>query len=290
MKDEKKAGVVALVGRPNVGKSTLLNTLLKTKVSITSPRPQTTRFAIEALYEDDRGQILFIDTPGIFAKIEDPLAKKINMASEKAFTNNVDAAVYMIDHTRSRETEENKVLGMVRKLNVPKILVFNKSDIKKPSFKEQYLFLEDEFDHIVELSALTKHNLNLLLEALFEILPKGKPFTDLSRLPTPLLNSNSKTFISELIREKAFLNLRKELPYSLTTVVDEISERDNGTLFIKGRIITNNDRYKGMIIGTRGKMIKEIGMAVRKELEVSTDKKAFIDLSVEVNPHWEEGF
>ena len=176
---------------------------------------------------------------------------------------------------------------------IPTTINFHKAVMENEKFKKGIFytnFLEDEFDHIIELSALTKYNLNLLLDALFEILPKGKPFTDLSRLPTPLLNSNSKIFISELIREKAFLNLRKELPYSLTTVVDEISERDNGTLFIKGRIITDNDRYKGMIIGTRGKMIKEIGIAVRKELEVSTDKKAFIDLSVEVNPHWEKGF
>lgn len=289
-KNQKKAGVVALIGRPNAGKSTLLNALLKTKVSITSPKPQTTRFAIEALYEDDRGQILFIDTPGIFAKIEDPFAKKINTIAEEAFTKNVDAVVYIIDHTRTRETEENKVLGIVRKLPVPKMLVINKTDIKKPSFQEQYLFLEDEFDYIVKLSALTRHNLNLLLDTLFDIIPKGEPFTDRLSMPTPLLNVDSKTFIAELIREKAFLNLRKELPYSITTIVDEVSERNDGTLFIKGRIITNNDRYKGMIIGARGSMIKEIGMAVRKELEVSTSKKVYVELSVEVNPHWQEGF
>lgn len=288
MTDIKKAGVVALIGRPNVGKSTLLNALLKTKVSITSPKPQTTRFAIEALYEDDRGQILFVDTPGIFAKIEDTLAKKINSVSQKAFSENVDVIVYMIDHTRKRETEENKVLGIVRKLTVPKILVFNKTDIKRPSYKEQYLFLEDEFDHIIEISALTRSNINRVIDTIFELLPQGKPFADKLSLPTPLLNVSSNTFMAELIREKAFLNLRKEVPYTITTYVDEITPRPNGTLYIKGKIITNSDRYKGMIIGKNGSMIKEIGMAVRKELEVSTGKKVFVELTVEVNPHWEE--
>lgn len=287
---DKKAGIVGLIGRPNVGKSTLLNAILKTKVSITSPKAQTTRFAIEALYEDDRGQILFVDTPGIFAKIEDTLAKKINLTAQKALSQNIDVIVYMIDHTRKRETEENKVLGMVRKMTVAKILVFNKIDVLKPSYKEQYLFLEDEFDHIVEISALTRNNINRLIDTIFELLPKGKPFADTTTLATPLLNIDSKTFIAELIREKAFLNLNKEIPYTLTTSVDEVTERTNGNLYVKGKIITNNERYKGMIIGARGSMIKEIGMAVRKELEVSTGKKAFVELSVEVNPHWEQSY
>lgn len=288
METKQKSGTVALIGRPNVGKSTLLNALLKQKVSITSPKPQTTRLRIQAVYEDERGQIVFIDTPGIFARVKDLLSKKINLSAEKVLASNVDVVIYIVDHTRYRDVEENKTLGIIRKVEVPKILVINKVDIKKPSFKEQYVFLEDEFSYKVEISALTRHNLNILLDLIFELLPEGKPFVNTTNLATPALNIDSKIFIAELIREKAFLNLRKEVPYTITTEVDQITERDNKTLYVKGRILTTDDRYKVMIIGKGGRMIKDIGIAVRKELEVATSKKVFIDLIVEVDPHWIE--
>lgn len=284
----KKAGVVALIGRPNVGKSTLLNNLLKQKVSITSPKPQTTRFRIQAVYEDPRGQIIFVDTPGIFAKVKDALAKKINLTAEKALAQHIDVVVYIVDHTRYRDIEENKTLGIIRKVEVPKILAINKIDIKSPSYIEQYAFLEDEFDKKVEISALKRSNLNILLDLIYESLPVGNPIIRPENQGIPALNIDSRTFVAELIREKAFLNLYKEVPYTITTEVDEIVERENGNLYVKGKIITSNDRYKGMIIGQNGKMIKEIGMAVRKELEVSTSKKVFVELTVEVDPHWIE--
>ncbi len=288
METKQKSGVVALIGRPNVGKSTLLNALLKQKVSITSPKPQTTRLRIQAVYEDERGQIVFIDTPGIFAKVKDALSKKINLSAEKALASNVDVVIYMVDHTRYRDIEENKTLGIIRKVEVPKILVINKTDIKKPSYREQYAFLEDEFDKKVEISALKRHNFNILLDTIFELLPEGKAIVDRSQFATPMLNIDSKMFIAELIREKAFLLLRKEVPYTITTEVDQIIERDNGTLYIKALILTTSDRYKVMIIGRGGRMIKDIGIAVRKELEVSTRKKVYVDLTVEVDPHWIE--
>ncbi len=294
MKEEKievkKAGIVALIGRPNAGKSTLLNNLLGHKVAITSPKPQTTRFAIQALYEDERGQILFVDSPGIFGKAKDPLAQKINAASEQTFSNPLDVAVYVIDHTRERDFEENKVLGFFRKLTVPKILVFNKIDVKKPDHTIQYSFIRDECQETVEVSALTHANLNYLLNAIFRLLPEQKESIDFSQQSFPALNIDSKLFVTEIIREKVFLFTRKEVPYTITTKVDEITERDNGTLFIKGRVITSAERYKSMLIGKNAAMIKEIGMAVRKELETASGKKVFVELNVEVNPHWQEAF
>ena len=141
----------------------------------------------------------------------------------------------------------------------------------------------------MKVSALYKHNLNLLIEAIFNHLPVQKEIIDSKNpRPTPALNMDSKTFVAEIIREKAFLFLRKELPYTLTSAVDEISNRDNGTTYIKARIITFSDRYKKMIIGDKGRMIKEIGMAARKELETASDRKIFLDLTVETNPHWHE--
>jgi len=286
MQKQKKAGVVALIGRPNVGKSTLLNNLLGQKVSITSPKPQTTRIKIQAVYEDERGQIVFVDTPGIFAKVKDSLSKKINLRAERIMAENIDLILYIVDHTRYRDIEENKTLGIIRKLPVPKILVINKIDIKKPSYKEQYAFLEDEFDHQVEISALKRLNFNILLDLIFAHLPQGSPIITQNSSPIPAINIDSKTFLAELIREKAFLNLRKEVPYTVNCEVEEIIERENGNLYVKGKIITTDDRYKSMIIGKGGKMIKEIGMAVRKEIEVATGKKMYLDLTVEVNPYW----
>jgi len=286
-----KAGAVALIGRPNTGKSTLLNNLLGQKVTITSPKPQTTRFSIRAVYEDERGQIVFIDTPGIFAKTPDLLSKKINPKAAITLAQGVDLILYMIDHTRKRDLEENKTLGMVRKAkDIPKILVINKIDLRKPSYLAQYKFIEDEVDEVIKISALKKTHLKSLLEAIFEYLPERKPLVETKEMATPALNIDSKIFISEIIREKAFIFLRKELPYSLTTVVDEITERENALLYIKARILTTNDKYRKMIIGRKGRMIKEIGMASRKELEIATNKKVFLDLKVEIDKHWMEKF
>ncbi len=203
-----KSGVVALIGRPNTGKSTLVNNILGQKVAITSPKPQTTRFPIQAVYEDDRGQIIFVDTPGIFGKAPDVLASRINVKAEETISGNVDLILYLIDHTRERDFEENRALGIVRKTNVPKILVINKCDIKSPTHIVQYEFMKEEFDDVIEISALAHKNLNILLEKIFFYLPEGKKMVDTKTLTQPGLNLDSKLFISELIREKAFLFLR----------------------------------------------------------------------------------
>jgi GTP-binding protein Era len=283
-----KSGVVALIGRPNVGKSTLLNTLLGHKVSITSPKPQTTRFNIQAVYEDDRGQIIFVDTPGIFARTPDTLSKRINARTEGSLASGIDVVVYMVDHTRERDTEENKALGIVRKFDGPKILVINKIDIHTPTHIVQYKFLEDEFTNVIMLSALAHKNTNILLTTLFDVLPEGKELVDRSTLAQPALNMDSKLFISEIIREKAFLFLRDEVPYTMAAAVDEVIERDNGTVYIKAKIITSADRYKAMIIGKGGVMVKEISQAARKELETATSRKVYLELAVVTDPHWME--
>lgn len=281
-----KSGVVCIVGRANAGKSTLLNNILGQKVSITSPKPQTTRFSIQAVYEDSRGQIIFVDTPGILGKVKDALAKRINLEAQDAISKDTDVVIYLVDHTRERSLEENKTLGIVRKAKALKLLVINKIDVKKPTHIVQYKFLQDEFNTVVEVSALNGTNIPTLINAIFSLLPEGKPFVDTATLPQPGLNIDSKTFLSEIIREKAFLFLRREVPYSLTAVVDDFIERDNGLLYIQARLLTAADRYKSMIIGKNGAMIKEISMAARKELETATNKKVYLELTVETDPYW----
>jgi GTP-binding protein Era len=284
-----KSGVVCIIGRPNTGKSTLLNAILGHKVSITSPKPQTTRFPIQAVFEDERGQIIFVDTPGIFGKVSDPLARRINPQAEDA-SKDVDLVIYMVDHTRERDFEENKALGIVRKVNAPKLMVINKIDVKHPTHIVQYKVMEEEFSKVIVISALKNKNIPHLMDVIFDYLPEGEKLIDTTDNPPPALNLNSKTFIAEIIREKAYLNLRREAPYRITAVVDELIERESGSLYIRGRILTLDDRYTGMVIGKGGSMIKEISMAVRKELETASNKKVYIELTAETDKHWMEQF
>ncbi len=264
-----KSGIVSIFGRTNAGKSTLLNALVQQKVSITSPKPRTTQFPIEAVYQDERGQIVFIDTPGLAG----------NTAQES-----IDLILYVIDHTRKRGDEENKVMGVIRQFkDIPKIVVFNKIDIESPDFTSHYLFLKDETNEMLEVSAETGKHLGELLNKIFEYLPERPPLINMTDRVSPIINMDSKTYLAELIREKVYLSTGQEVPYRVRVQVDEILHRKNGTLYIKGTIITDSDRYRKMLIGTGARKVKEIGFKTRRELELSTGKKVFIDLTVESN-------
>lgn len=286
-----KIGKVLLLGRPNVGKSTFVNNLIGQKVAITSPKPQTTRFTIKAVYGDDRGQIIFIDTPGVMGKTEDRLSEDINKKTLQSLNEEVDLVIYMIDHTRKRDFEEARVLGIVRKINKPKILVINKVDLEKKTYLPQYKFLEDEFSYVFQISGLNRTHVKSLLDKIFELIPSGKGLEKIpSDLKYPVLNFDSKIFISELIREKVFLMMGEEIPYRTTVLVDEIAERKNGITYIKARILTTEDRYKKMLIGAEGRKIKEIGSYARKEIALAINKKVYLDLTVETDPHWQETY
>src|SRR3989344_2869482 len=257
-----KEGKVLLVGRPNTGKSTFINNLIGQKVSITSPKPQTTRFPIKALFQDERGKIIFIDTPGIFGKTQDFLSKNINEKTIQAINEEADVVIYMIDHTRRRDFEEAKVLGIVRKLDKPKILVINKID-QLETYLPQYEYLRKEFKRVFKISALQRLHIKPLLNEIYELLPAKEKSEIGEESIYPLLNIDSKIFISELIREKIFLMMGEEIPYTTTVLVDQI----------KGR-----------------RKIKEIGSYARKEIALATSKKIYLNLTVEVDPHWQETY
>jgi GTP-binding protein Era len=285
-----KSGKVLLVGRPNVGKSTFVNNLIGQKVAITSPKPQTTRFPIKAVYEDERGTIIFVDTPGIMGKTVDTISKKINEKTLQVLHEEVDVVIYMVDHTRKRDFEEARVLGLVRKINKPKILVINKIESQEKSYLPQYKFLEDEFKYVFQISALNKTHVKPLMDTLFSLLSEKTTDEIPKDLTYPVLNIDSKIFISELIREKVFLMMGEEIPYTTTAVVDEITERNEKLTYIKARILTTNDRYRKMLIGAGARKIKEIGSYARKEIALATGKKIYLDLTVETDPHWQEVF
>src|SRR3989344_4473996 len=298
-----KSGKVLLIGRPNVGKSTFLNNLIGQKVAITSPKPQTTRFPIKALYEDERGKIIFVDTPGIFSPRGKPatgwsLSQILNQSSLREINDEVDLVIYMIDHTRRRDFEEAKVIGIVRKINKPRILVINKVDLQEKTYLPQYKFLEDEIPLVFQISALKKLHIKPLIQKVFDLLPEVPTNNDESKKNTtdemenkagyPLLNMDSKTFIAELIREKVFIMMGQEIPYTTTAIVDDIKEKGKQIIVIKARILTTNTRHKKMLIGAAGRKIKEIGSYARKEIALATGKIVYLDLIVETDPHWQE--
>ncbi len=296
MSDKKKYGIVAIIGRPNTGKSTLLNAILQQKVAITSPLPQTTRRNISAVYEDERGKILFIDTPGVLGKVEDLIGKKVNLELPKTLSN-IDVLVVVVDISRPKNEEENKVIALVRKSEAKKILVYNKIDkaVGSKDHFADYNYLEDEFDEWVKISALKEKGVKEVVNKIFSLLPvkiTGATKTNIDsfqRVDRPIIDSSPEEYVAELIREKAYLFLREEIPYSIQVVVKEIQNKGK-IIVIEADIVTTTDRYKKIIIGKGGQKIKEIGYNARKELELMTQKKVFLGLEVKVDKHWMEQF
>lgn len=294
IKKIRKIGRVVLVGRPNTGKSSLLNAIMSQKVAITSPLPQTTRKNSRVVFSDDRGQIIFSDTPGIIAKVDDLVGKRINLEAPKEL-NQADVIVCLVDISRPKNEEENKVIGLVRKMPVKKILVYNKMDIAVGSKDHlpEYNYLEDEFDKTISVSAIKDKNIKGLINIIFELLPdeiNKETEHNIELMDNgnkPKIGMNSKEYVQEIIREKAYLFLREEVPYSVDVRVDSITDKRK-MLVVKAVILTTAERYKKMIIGRGGKKIKEIGYNARKELELMTGRKIFLELMVEIDKHWPE--
>ena len=290
-----KYGKVAIVGRPNTGKSTLINAIMNQKVSITSPLPQTTRRAQTVLFSDIRGKILFTDTPGLIGKVVDLMSKRVNEEIPRELAK-TDLVVAVVDISRPKNEEENKILGLLRKIPTKKILVYNKTDaaIGPANHFPDYNYLEDEFDKTVMVSGLKSKNVKQLLTDIFELLPtkinRGvkEEIESMSGELRPLTSMGSREYIGEIIREKAYLFLREEIPYTINVKVKEVVDK-NKLIYIKAEIITSADRYKKMIIGVWGKKIREIGQNARKELELMSTRKVFLDLTVMVDTHWMEG-
>jgi len=282
-----KSGFAVLIGRSNVGKSTLINNLVGTKVAITTPKPQTTRRPVQGVLTRPEGQVVFVDTPGVMQKAKDQLTKKL-LDFVRHSLKDIDILVYVVDPTREIGNEEKQALKMIEPLEQPKLLVINKiDDPRSKLFIDSYRDLaETQFDGYVEISALKGSNTDILEHWIFDQLPEGElfyPDGDVS-------NMSKEEQLAEIIREKLFLRLRQEVPYSVHVVVDEIAVREDETLYINARVLTTEERYKRMIIGKGGRGIKEIGQSTRKELESITDKKVFLDLTVDVDSRWIERF
>ncbi len=282
-----KSGFVVLAGRSNVGKSSLLNALVGSKVAIVTPKPQTTRRPVRGILHDPRGQIVFVDTPGVFLGKKDELSKKLN-ASVREQLEGIDAVVYVTDPTREPGAEEENIQKILRKLPTPIILAINKMDLapEKRPHTDAMRRIDVAQTEIIEISAKRRSDLNRLVDSIFAILPEGEPFyPDLQ-----ITDMAHKEWLEELIREKVFMRLEQELPYSVHIEVIEIGDRPNGSKFVSAIVWTTEDRYKGMIIGAKAQMLKQIGTDVRRELEDISGMKAYLELNVKVDPKWPQRF
>lgn len=280
----KKSGLVTLVGRSNVGKSTLLNTLVGTKIAAVTDKPQTTRVIIHGVLNYPEGQAVFVDTPGVFKERRGPLSGTLIERVHEAIQD-IDLVLYVVDPSKPLGAEERSVLSMVRKIDKPKLLIINKSDLYKDEkeFLEDYVALAEEFDGMFELSAIKNRHIQPLIEKVFELLPEGEPYYP----PDQLTNIDKNFWIAELIREKIFLALRKEVPYTTHVEIESVEDKPD-VLVVKAQVLTYDKKYKEMIIGKGGRAIKEIGIAARKELEQANGKKVYLELNVETDKHWIE--
>lgn len=274
-----KVGRVCLVGRPNVGKSTLLNALVGQKVAIVTPKPQTTQSQIEAFYEDERGQIFFLDTPGFFAS--NSRAKRYNFLIKESLEQ-ADIIVYVVDKSKAWGEEDERVFMMLENYNQPKILIINKIDIKHPDYTDTYLtIIQPNVDHVLQLSATTSVHLKGFLNLLFDLLPERPRDTSVDHFVSPLLSQSSSEYLAELVREKIYLTTGEEVPYQTYVRITDINDQED-KLSIKGIVYVTDKRYKPILIGKNARKIKQISEAVTKELKVITNKPVSIRLQVEV--------
>ncbi len=277
-----KSGFAVLIGRSNVGKSTLLNALVGSKIAVTSPKPQTTRLPIHGILTRDEGQIVFVDTSGVFKKKKDALTKHLN-ESIKQSLQEIQVIGHVVDPTREIGEEEREVQRLIKTVNAKRVLIINKIDETKKPFIDFYRDLgENGYEGMVEVSALRGTHIEALIKLFFSLLPEGEPYYPRHQMT----NMRNEIWFAELIREKLYLRLRQELPYTIHVEVTEFDERENGMVYIAATIFTTQDRYQRMIIGKKGRGIKEIGQSARKELEQVMSRKVFLDLTVEVDPHW----
>lgn len=279
-----KAGFITLVGRSNVGKSTLMNTLVGTKLAAVTHKPQTTRNVIHGVLNRPQGQAVFVDTPGVLKESHNSLAGKMTERVKEALKE-IDMIMYVVDPSKAIGAEERYIMSLMRHATIPKILVINKSDLleKEKAYIDDYKNLKDEFNAVFEISALLDRHVQPLRDKVFELLPEGEPVYP----PEQITNIDKNFWVAEIIREKVLLALRQEVPYTIHVEIESIEMKED-VIVIKARILTYDARYKKMIIGERGRSIKEIGIAARKELATALNSKIFLELEVETDKHWEE--
>ncbi|MDD6491879.1 MAG: GTPase Era [Firmicutes bacterium] len=284
MNNQYKSGFAALIGRPNVGKSTLMNCLIGQKIAITSHKPQTTRNRIQTVYTSEEGQIVFVDTPGIH-KAKNRLGDYMVNVAERSLKE-VDVILWLVEPTNYIGAGEQHIIEQLRKVNVPVILVINKIDTVK---KEELLGFIDtyrkemDFAEIVPVSALKKENTEELIKCIMQYLPYGPAFYD----EDTITDQPQRQIVAELIREKALRCLDEEIPHGIAVTIEKMKWRGN-LVDIEATIICERDSHKGIIIGKQGAMLKKIGTSARRDIEDLLESKVNLQLWVKVKKDWRD--
>jgi len=287
--DKKKgfhSGFVALIGRPNVGKSTLMNHLIKQKIAITSNKPQTTRNRIQTVYTDERGQIIFLDTPGIH-KAKNKLGEYMVNVAEGTLAE-VDVILWLVEPTDYVGAGEQHILEVLKRTDTPVILVINKMDTVDKEVvakaEETYRGLYP-FHTVVTVSALRNRNVDNLESLIFTLLPEGPMYYD----EDTVTDQPERQIAAEIIREKALRLLDDEIPHGIAVAIDRMKERPDGRVVdIDATIICERDSHKGIIIGKQGAMLKRIGTDARKEIELLFEYHVNLKLWVKVKKDWRD--
>lgn len=291
-----KAGFAAIIGKPNVGKSTLMNTLIGQKIAITSYKPQTTRNQIRTIYTDDAGQIVFLDTPGIL-KARDRLGRYMEKSAENAIRD-VDVVLWLVEPREKLGEEDLSVLSIVAKAGAPVIIVITKTDsVKKEvilatitayagAWKAQ---TGEDLSDIIPVSARTRDGIDDLKTTIFEKLPEGEPFYD----PEEVTTQTQREIAGEIIREKALRLLQEEVPHGIAVEITQMHFRKakNGReeiCDINADLLCERESHKGIIIGKGGAMLKKIGTAARIDIENMLETKVNLHLFVKVRPGWKD--
>lgn len=280
-----KSGFVAIIGRPNVGKSTLLNGFLKHKVAIMSNKAQTTRNKIQGIYTDDDTQIVFIDTPGIH-KPKTNLSDFMNKSAYSA-TRDVDVILFLTNIDEPMSTGDHRIIMSLKDNPTPKFLVLNKIDLVDKGYLINFIEnLDPEykeiFNEIVPISAKKQENTHTLLNLIKEELPEGIKY-----YPDDMVSDHPERFIfKEIIREKILMLTGEEVPHSIAVLIDDVHKKNNDAIVIKATIVVERDSQKGIIIGKGGAKLKEIGKLAREELEVILGSKVYLETFVKVEKNW----
>ena len=281
-----KSGFVTLIGRPNVGKSTLMNHLIGQKIAITSNKPQTTRNRIQTVYTDERGQIVFLDTPGIH-KAKNKLGEYMVNVAERTL-NEVDVILWLVEPSTFIGAGERHIVEQLKRTKTPVILIINKVDTvdKKEIIKYMDTYRKGyDFAEIIPVSALRAQNLDTVLDQIFKYLPYGPMFYD----EDTITDQPQRQIVAEMIREKALRCLDEEIPHGIAVAIDQMKERKGGGMFdIDATIICERDSHKGIIIGKGGSMLKRIGSEARRDIENMLEAKVNLQLWVKVKKDWRD--